>query len=317
LWNEIVGEAHNRRPYSAPYFILREIRHLFTTLHEDTYSPPTGFSTTLHGDDFAWDPSSYPLCNIVRHTSVPLPHIRASAVPVVAVPHLHPPPAHMPRFTGHNVPRFPTPSWGTTSRLLTEPSSSDMPDAPQYSVPVSLESQPLSITSLDIAAAGATPGDPDTSTSPQTHPTPRPIPRDGSASQRSEELATVPPVVSDPAPPPIPMSTVGQTDPVDVPPNLDSPQPQSEDIPRVPGSPSSISSLARPQLTSALDPQNIGTTTAQHDIRDVDPSISIEAFHQLRLSAVADPDTSGSTSRPEEDTRRESNQSSLRVTNGS
>jgi hypothetical protein len=310
LWNDIVRQARNRRPYSRPFFILREIRHLYATLHEGIYSPPTGFSTTLHGNDFVWDRSSYPLCTIVSHTSVPPPHIPTSAVPAVAVPHFHPALAHMPRFMGPNVPRFPTPSWGTTSRLLTEASFSDMPDAPQQSIPVSLESQPLSITSLDIAAAGATQGDPDTSTDPQTRPTPQPIPRDGSGSQRSEEMATVPsPVVSDLAPPPIPIPTVIRADSADIPPNLESPQPQSEDMPRALGSLPSSSSLARPPLASALDPQVTGTTTA-HDV------VPIEAFHQLRISAVGDPDISESTSRPE-DPRRESNQSSLRVTNGS
>ena len=289
LWNEIVV-AHNTRPNnSALVSILREIHRLYTTLHEDTYSPPTAHATsTAHDDDTVRDPSSYPLCNVVSHTSVPLPHFHASAVSFTGVPHHDPALAHMSGFAGRNVPHFPPPNWGTTGRLTAEASSSGVSDAQQRSVfvaslrrPVSLESQALSITSLDIAAAGATRGDPDISTSSLSHPIPRPTSRDGSASQRSEELTiVVSPVISDSAPPPIP---------------VDLPIPRSSS----PSSSASSSSLplADPQLAFDLDSQ---TPTAQHHTRDVDPSARIEAFHQLRLSAVADPDISESTSPPEE-----------------
>ncbi|KAH9987589.1 hypothetical protein BJV77DRAFT_774289 [Russula vinacea] len=203
-------------------------------------------------------------------------------------------------FHGHNVPQFPPSNWGTTGRLTAESSSSGVSDAQQRSVfvatsrrPVSLESQALSITSLDIEAAGAAQGVPDISTSSMTPPIPRPTSRDGSASQRSEELTiVVSPVVSDP------MVTVSQTNPVDLP---------------TPGSSSSSASssslpLADPQLVFDLDPQIVRTPTTQHDTRDVGSSARIEAFRQLRLSAVADPDISESTSPPEEN-GRDSNQS--------
>ena len=310
LWNEIVTEARNRRPLSRPVFILREIRHLYVTLHEGTYSAPTAFSaSTAHGDETVWHPMSYPFCNVASHTSVPLPHIHTPTVPITAAHHLNPTLAHMSNFTGHNIPHFLSPDWGTSGQLQSESSFGDVLDAPQLLVsadtsqrPVSVDSQPLSITSLDIAAAHATQGDPDTSTGSLTHPIPQPISPGGSPSQRSEELTIVPsPVVSDSAPPPIPMPTVSRTNPVpvDPPPNLgspDSPHPQSEDVPHAPGSPSLPSPSADPQLASGLDSQTIGTTTAQHDPRDADSSAPIEASRHSPPSAVVDPDTSESTS---------------------
>ena len=312
LWNEIVTEAHNRRPYSAPVFILREIRHLYLTLHEGTYSAPTAFSaSTAHGDDIVWHPMSYPLCHIVSHSSVPLPHIH---VPFAPPPQQSPALAHMSHFTTHDLPSFLTPDWGTGAQLQSESSLADVftPEGPTSVAtsqrPVSSQSQPLSITSLDIAAADATQGDPDVSTSSLTQPIPQPISPGGSASQRSEDLTIVPsPVVSDSAPPPIPMSTVTQTNPVDLSLTLEPPHPQPGDIPWV--SRSLSSPLVDPHLASDSDSQIIETSTSQHDTRDVDPSAPTEAFHRHPPpSAVADLDTSESISRPE-DNGHDSNQS--------
>ena len=302
LWNEIVTEARNRRPYNAPVFILREIRHLYLTLHEGTYSAPTAFSaSTTHGDDIVWHPLSYPLCNVVSHTSIPLPHIH---VPFAAPPHHNPALAPMSHFTTHDLPSFLTPDWGTGGQLQSESSLGDVftPEGPTSVAtsqrPVSSASQPLSITSLDIAAADATQGDPDVSTSSLTQPIPQPISPGGSTSQRSENLTIVPsPVVSISAPPPIPMSTVTQTGPVDLPPNIGSPRPRSEEIPWV--SRSLSSPLVDPHLASDSDSQVVETSAAQHDTRDVDPSASAppEAVHpHPPPSAVADPDISESIS---------------------
>jgi hypothetical protein len=228
--------------------------------------------------------------------------------------------AHMSHFTTHDLPSFLTPDWGTSGQLQSESSLGDVfaPEGPTSVAtqrPVSSESQPLSITSLDIAAADATQGDPDVSTSSLTQPIPQPISPGGSASQRSEDLTIVPsPVVSDSAPPPIPMSTVTQTNPVDLSPDLEPPYPQPGDIPWV--SRSLSSPLVDPHLASDSDSQIIETSTPQHDTRDVDPSAPIEAFHRHPPPpAVADPDTSESVSRPE-DYGHDSNQSSLRLTNG-
>jgi hypothetical protein len=300
-------------------FILKEIRHLHITLHEGTYSAPTGFSTsTVLGDDVAWNPSSYSLCIVAGHTSELPSHIHASPVPFPSIPDLDPDLAHVSRFTGHNVLRLPVSNRGVTNRLPAGRSFSDVPSAPRLSTSVatsrrlmSLENQPLSITSLESAAADATQGDPDISNGSPTHTIPRLISRDSPASPRSEKWTIIPsPVVSDSAPPPIPMSTVSPTSTVN-PLNSESPHSQSEDIPRAPGSPSSSPPLAHLQLVSDLDSQ---ASVTQHDIRDVDPSAPIEAFRHSGSSAGEDPGVSESISRLE-GYRRDSTRSWLRVTN--
>jgi hypothetical protein len=317
LWNEISRKAHNRRPYSAPFYILREIRHLYATLHEGTSSGP-GFSTsTAHGDGIMSDLPSYPLCNAANHNSVRLPHIHASAAPSAADPHLDPALAHMSRFTGRDMQASNRGnSYRASNRLRAEPSSSDVPDAPRVFVPVAApfsKNEPFLIPSL-AAASDATPGDPDISTNSLTHLMPRPIPRDGSVSQRSEELTIIPsepsPVVSDSASPPIPMSAVGPNNPADLPLDLESPHAQSEDIPRAPesASSSSPSSLAHPQPASYLDSQTIETTTAQHGRHDMVSSAPKEDSGRSCPSSVADPGISESASRPG-DCRRGLNQS--------
>ena len=301
LWDEIVAEAHNRRPYSAPVFILREIRHLYVSLHEGTNSAPTAFSSSAHGDDSVWDPMSYSSCNIANHASVPPLHSYTSAAPFSA-PYTDPFSAHTPYFTGQNVPHFSAPNWGT-DQLQAESSFGNVVHAPQRSISVARshrhvsfetsESQPLSTASLNRAAANTTQGDPDISTSSLIHTISQPISRNGSPLQRSEELTVTvasPPVVSDSAPPPIPMSTVSQTNTVDFPPMLESPHPQSGDIFHAPGSLSLSSPFVDPQLASDLDSQIIGTTTAQHDARDAGSSAPIPIS----------PNTSESTSRPED-----------------
>lgn len=317
LWNEIVQEAHNRRPYSDPVFILREIRHLYTALHEDTNSPPTAFSaSTTHGEDSVWDPSSYRPCNVSTHTSEPPPPVHVFAAPSAVVPQADPTSLHASHFTAQNVPRFSSPHWGTTIPLPAEPSSSDLLYAPHpfirvatSSRPVSVESQALSITSLDIAAADVTEGNAGISaSSPATHPIPQSESPDGSTLQRSEELTVDPsPGVSDPAPPPIPPTLISGPNPVDIPSITESTQPPSEDVPHAPRSPSPFST-AHPQLVSGLDSQtteSIGTTAAQYDTHDVASSAPIEGFHRSHSLALTNPDISEST----EDHQRDSSES--------
>jgi hypothetical protein len=234
-------------------------------------------------------------------------------VPFPPVPDLGPDSAHMSRFTGHNALRFPASNRGATNRRRAVLSFSDVPDAPQLSMPVattrrhmSLENQPLFVPSLDAAATGATRGGPDTSTGTPTHPIPRNISRDGLSLQKSGETIFPSPVVSDLAPPPIPMSIASPTtDPLDPPLNLESLHAQSEDVPRAPGSPYSSPPLARLQLVSDLDS---GTQD------DVDSSAPIEAFRHSHPSVAADRGSSESTSQSG-GYRRDSNRSWLRVAN--
>ena len=312
LWNEIVREAHDRRPYSAPVFILREIRHLHAALHEGTYSPPTAFSaSTTHGEDSVWDPSSYPSCNVSSHTSEAPPPIHGLVVPS-AVPQTDPALLHMSHLTGQNVPRISAPHWGTTIPLPAEPSSTDLLYAPHpfiridtSSRPASVGSQALSITSLDMAAAHPADGNADTSTSSLlAHPIPRSESPDGSTSQRSEDLTVVSsPVVSDSARIPIPSTVTSGPNPIDIPSNIESAQPQFEVLTRASRSPSSSFPTTHPQLASGLNSQiteSIGTTAAQYDTLDthVASSTLIEGFRRSNSLIIANPDISESTLRP-------------------
>ena len=76
LWNELVREARGQEPdpTPVPVFILREIRQLYISLHQDTDAAPTAFSdSTAHFDNVLRQPSSYPLCNVhsLRPNSTP------------------------------------------------------------------------------------------------------------------------------------------------------------------------------------------------------------------------------------------------------
>ena len=80
LWNQIVNEAQGSYWYMA-YYILRPIRNVFLTLHQDTDSAPTQFSA-FTGDyaPILEEPSSYPLCKVSDNRSDSTPHIHDDGV---------------------------------------------------------------------------------------------------------------------------------------------------------------------------------------------------------------------------------------------
>jgi hypothetical protein len=69
LWNEIVREAWNERgPINIPILILRDIRHAYIALHQNTDAALTTFSaSTYHFQPVLRQPWSYRLCNIASH----------------------------------------------------------------------------------------------------------------------------------------------------------------------------------------------------------------------------------------------------------
>ena len=84
LWNEMVREAKKQGPYSLPVRILRRIRHHYIALHQGTDALLTAFSPSTHSLDLVvWQPSSYPLCDIVSHRPDAIAH---SCVPVPTQP---------------------------------------------------------------------------------------------------------------------------------------------------------------------------------------------------------------------------------------
>ena len=68
LWNQAVHKAQNDDDWKVTWRILRPIRNIFITLHHDTDSTPTRFSTsTSNQDEILKMPSSYPMCNVASH----------------------------------------------------------------------------------------------------------------------------------------------------------------------------------------------------------------------------------------------------------
>jgi len=70
MWNEVVQEAQNGDANSIPVSILYSIRHHYIALHRGTDAAPTAFSEdTPDSDNILFQPSSYPLCNLLSHRS--------------------------------------------------------------------------------------------------------------------------------------------------------------------------------------------------------------------------------------------------------
>jgi hypothetical protein len=86
LWNELVDEAEKNTDTdfrSLCIMILKSIRRPYISLHENTSSSPTTFSTTTDDEDqILYDAMSYPRCRIDRHRhSTPVPESRFDKLP--------------------------------------------------------------------------------------------------------------------------------------------------------------------------------------------------------------------------------------------
>ena len=73
LWNDIVRETWNEQgPINIPILILRDIRHAYIALHQNTDAALTTFSaSTYHFHPVLLQPWSYRLCNITSHRQGP------------------------------------------------------------------------------------------------------------------------------------------------------------------------------------------------------------------------------------------------------
>ena len=111
LWNQIVNEAQGSNDLMMVCYILRSIRNVFLSLHQDIDSAPTQLSaSTGDWDHILFEPSSYPLCKVSDHRSDLTPHTHDdslltttsrvishdandnASVPSITSPHPHPPP---------------------------------------------------------------------------------------------------------------------------------------------------------------------------------------------------------------------------------
>jgi hypothetical protein len=88
MWNEIGQDAGKKGSSSTPTRILRDIRHLYIALHQDTGAAPTAFSAPTDNLDYILEqPSSYPQCEIAtHHRSGSIIHVRDATSGAVPLP---------------------------------------------------------------------------------------------------------------------------------------------------------------------------------------------------------------------------------------
>ena len=68
IWNQIVNKAQSGNDRMVVFYILGQIRNVYLSLHQDTDSAPTKFSTsTSDWEDTLWRATSYPMCKVSDH----------------------------------------------------------------------------------------------------------------------------------------------------------------------------------------------------------------------------------------------------------
>ena len=75
LWNQIVRKGQKNHDQDMAWLLLRPIRNIYITLHQDTDSVPTQFSASTPDLAILEDPSSYPVCNVHDHHPNSTAHI--------------------------------------------------------------------------------------------------------------------------------------------------------------------------------------------------------------------------------------------------
>ncbi|KAH9009767.1 hypothetical protein EDB83DRAFT_2680992 [Lactarius deliciosus] len=160
LWNQIVLKAQSGDDRSIACItvdILRPIRKIYVTLHQDTDAAPTAFSASTGDLDVVlWFPTSYPLCNIPGHHSDPTPHIHNdSATATFARTGPNDDAALPPSFL--TSPDAPTSSVPAPHHVLNNLTGVPLPDTFHPVHQAIIESLHIPVPSPDPAAAGAIP----------------------------------------------------------------------------------------------------------------------------------------------------------------
>ena len=76
LWNQIVRESQGGNDWDMTSYILKPIRNVYLSVHQDTDSAPTQFSASTRYRSYILRlPSSYPVCKVPDHRSDSTPHI--------------------------------------------------------------------------------------------------------------------------------------------------------------------------------------------------------------------------------------------------
>ena len=160
---------------STAVYILREIRHIYIALHQDTFSAlPTAFSTSTRYDSILFEASSYPLCTIPGHGTVvgsPAEITDPSAATSLTVPLPDPGPATISPPPGPDV--LPPPTLIPRHRhvrFADEPSPHDMPQDTTIieTPPVSLINYHFPAIFPESASTAKNQGPADTPTIPPT-----------------------------------------------------------------------------------------------------------------------------------------------------
>ena len=148
LWNQIVREAQDGYNHNLAYYILRQIRSVYLSLHQGTDSSPTQFSaSTGLGCVILRDPFLYPVCKVPDHLFGSTPHTHddgVSATLTRAIPDDPNIPASVPSLTS------PDPSFSSAHVSL--PVLTDaLPLDNQISVPVSTQIKGHSIPTIPLS----------------------------------------------------------------------------------------------------------------------------------------------------------------------
>ncbi|KAH8979005.1 hypothetical protein EDB92DRAFT_1982201 [Lactarius akahatsu] len=85
LWNQIVLFAQRHNHMYVAFQLLKWVRNIYITLHQDTDSAPTRFSPSTDDKDIILQqPSSYPLCSATSHHPDSTPHIHDDSAPTTS-----------------------------------------------------------------------------------------------------------------------------------------------------------------------------------------------------------------------------------------
>ena len=183
LWNHILNEAQGNDHLMAS-LILRRIRKVFLSLHQDTNCTPTQFSAfTDDWDSNLCELSSYPVCKVSDHRSDSTPHIHDDGLSTTrarAVRHDFNIPTFIPFLTSPDTPSSPTDYQLPVDETFTDALPLDKQISIQSSTQVigqtTNESRRIPPTSRTPVTTCATHGsiDPSRTTQPSTS---RPSPR--------------------------------------------------------------------------------------------------------------------------------------------
>ncbi|KAI0246404.1 hypothetical protein BJV78DRAFT_1254830 [Lactifluus subvellereus] len=330
LWNEIVRTVRKGKSHSSRVYILRNIRHLYVALHQDTEATPTAFSASAHNSHgILRQRTSYPLCNLPSHCQDSTSRIQEDIIgatstahaPATIPPTILSPGATLATVAPSTRPDDMLPSSSASSPGISRPLPG--PDPPQCFTQVTtssqatappLESHRLPTASPDVTTAGATQGTDISVIWSAANTIPYSTSSHGTTPQHDEETLTSSPSIVPDVPPshflkPFPSSALAVSDALlaDLPSSLDFAETRSEYIPyalvSLSPSPTTTCLHITPQAPSIFDSDivaSISTLDAHDRARDLNVQAALEVSRNPRWSAPSVPDVDASAFQPED-----------------